>query len=61
VIKHLKAQVLPDGINIGLMVSETQAGATRAVSVHLSQAEFGVVIEMCRCLIPQALGMVQEG
>lgn len=48
---------MPDQLNVGINVSEMANGGNRAVSVQLSAAEFLVVAEMCRYLIPRALGM----
>ena len=55
--KSLKAGLLPDGLNVGFNITEMSNGANRSVSVQLSAAEFLVVAEMCRYLIPRALGM----
>jgi hypothetical protein len=48
---------MPDGTNVGLTISEMANGGNRSVTVHLSVAEVLVVAEMCRYMIPRALGM----
>ena len=48
---------MPDGVNVSLMVSESGAGDSRTVTVPLSRAEFTVVQEMARFLLPRCLGL----
>lgn len=55
--KTLKAGYMPDGVNVSLMVSESGAGDSRTVTVPLSRAEFTVVQEMARFLLPRCLGL----
>lgn len=55
--KNLRASLLPDQVNVGISVTEYLAGSNRTVNVQLTIAEFLVVSEMCRYLIPRAVGM----
>lgn len=48
---------MQDGLNVGILVSEKSDKGSRSVSVQLSASEFLVVAEMCRFLIPRALGL----
>lgn len=55
--KSMKAQMLPDNLNVNITVTETQSGSSRSVSVPVSAAEFMVVAEMCKYMIPRFLGL----
>eukprot|EP00892_Ulva_mutabilis_P009952 jgi/Ulvmu1/7329/UM035_0118.1 len=55
--KSMKVQMLPDNLNVNIAVTETQTSGSRTVSVPVSSAEFLVVAEMCRYLIPRFIGL----
>jgi hypothetical protein len=56
--KALQAKLLPDGTTVGFSISETREGEDqpRSVSVELTPAEFTVVTELAKFLIPLRLG-----
>lgn len=53
----MKVQMLPDNLNVNITVMENQSSGTRSVSVPVSAAEFLVVTEMCKYMIPKFLGL----
>lgn len=55
--KSMKVQMLPDNLNVNFAVTETQSSGSRTVSIPVSAAEFLVVAEMCRFLIPRFIGL----
>lgn len=55
--KSMKVQMLPDNMNVNISVTETQPSGSRSVSVPVSAAEFLVVTEMCKHMIPRFLGL----
>lgn len=55
--KSMKVQMLPDNLNVNITVTENQPSGTRSVSVPVSAAEFLVVAEMCKYMIPRFLGL----
>ena len=57
--KSMKVQMLPDNLNVNISVTETQPSGSRTVSIPVSAAEFLVVAEMCRYLIPRFIGLDQ--
>jgi hypothetical protein len=57
VTKTLTAKLMPDGTNVNLSIFQKQSGVNRSVSVPLSPAEFVVVAELTKFIIPHCLGL----